>query len=204
MPERRILPGDVAVAHDVLVLEVDAEQRPQPGHLHGHFQLAANLPQPVPQVLGDLGQAAVDLGRQLLQRDRPGQHRRGVGVEGASVSHAWAGSRVVQLHDVLAASEGAYGKAAADNLAQRGHVRRDAVVFLGPARCHAEADDFVEDQHNAVLGCEVAKHCEELVGGGQHTHRTQHWLHDNGGQLVLVLLQYLPCRSGLVEGNHHH
>ena len=55
-------------------------------------------------------------------------------------------------HDVGAAGDGGQRKAAADDLAQRAEVGRDAVVFLRAAIGEAEAGhDLVEDQRDAVL-----------------------------------------------------
>ena len=120
------------------------------------------------------------------------------------MSDAGAGRGVVHPHDVVAAAECADCETAANNLAQRGHVGGDAVVFLGTARGYAEADNLVEYQHDAVFGGELPQHCQEIVAGGQHSHGAEHGFDDDGRQLVLVALQNLPRGFCLVEGNHHH
>ena len=51
---------------------------------------------------------------------------------------------VVEFHYVPAAAESTYRKAAADDLAQGGHVGGYPVVFLGAAGGHAEANHLVE------------------------------------------------------------
>ena len=56
------------------------------------------------------------------------------------------------VHDVGSSAEGSAGQAAADDLAQRGQVGRDAVDLLRAAEGDAEAGhDFVEDEQRAVL-----------------------------------------------------
>ena len=83
---------------------------------------------------------------------RRGRHR--VAVERAHLRHERArafAARVEALHDVGAAGDGGERKAAADDLAERGQIRRDAVVLLGAAVREPEPrHDLVEDQRDAV------------------------------------------------------
>ena len=104
----------------------------------------------------------------------------------------------------MAAPESADGETAPDNLAQRCHVRGNLEVFLCAAGGDPVADYLVENQDDTILGGELPQHGQELVGGGQHPYRPQHRLDDDGGQLLLVLLQYFPRRFGFIEGQHHH
>ena len=62
------------------------------------------------------------------------------------------GALVEVRHDVGAAGDGRQREAAADRLAERADVGRNAVVGLRAAVGEAEAGhDLVEDQHQAVL-----------------------------------------------------
>src|SRR5262249_58526139 len=83
------------------------------------------------------------------RRDRR-RHSDRVAVVGAGVL-AVAG-RHQAVHDFLFPAEDAQRKAAADRLAQRTQVRRDAEVLLCAARTRPEgAENLVEHEHNAVL-----------------------------------------------------
>ena len=86
-----------------------------------------------------------------LERGQPGRHRQRVARQRAGLVHG--AQRRQAGHDVAPAAKGRRRHAAADDLAQAGHVRRDAVVRLRAAQRHAEAGHhLVEDQHGAVLG----------------------------------------------------
>ena len=59
-----------------------------------------------------------------------------------------------------AAAVGADGEAAADDLAERGHVGLHAVERLRAAERDAEAGhDLVEDEHRAVRARQLAQAC---------------------------------------------
>ena len=88
-------------------------------------------------------------------RRQPGGDGDGVAVVRAAVL-AVAG-RHQPVHDVVPAAEDAQRDAAADRLAQRTQVGRDAQVFLRPAGAHAEgAEHFVEDQQHAAFSRQFA------------------------------------------------
>ena len=111
--------------------------------------------------------------------------------------------RTVQAHHVGAAAESAHRKTAADNLPQRGHVRRNAVVFLGSAGGDAEADNLIEDQQSAAVVGEIPQHGEIRGFGRQHSDRTHHRLHDHCGQLIAVSLQDASGGLHIVVGDYH-
>ena len=67
-------------------------------------------------------------------------------------------------------AESAYREAPADNLAKGGHIGGYAVVFLGAAGGHAEANHLVENEDDVVPAGEVAEHGQEFGSGGDHAH----------------------------------
>ena len=109
--------------------------------------------------------------------------------------------RTVLRHDVGPTTEGAHREAAANDLAQCGHVRGDAVIFLSAAGRDAETDDLVEDkQRTAVIG-EIAQHGQ--IGGvrRKHSNRAHDRLDDDRSQIFAVLVQDAPGDLHVVVGN---
>ena len=116
-----------------------------------------------PALSRGLAQAAGELARpgDRARRRRPastsssmqretGDHRDRVARQRARLVDG--ADRRELLHDLALAAERADREAAADDLAERGEVRRDAVELLRAAERDAEArDDLVEDEHDAVL-----------------------------------------------------
>ena len=70
---------------------------------------------------------------------------------------------IEQRHDIGASPERANRKAAANNLAERGQVRRVAEALLRSARMHSKRDDLVGDEQNAVRTGQLAEARQELV-----------------------------------------
>ena len=94
--------------------------------------------------------------RERVDEREAGDHRDRVARERARLVDG--ADRRELLHDLALAAEGADGEAAADDLAERGEVGRDAVALLRAAERDAEAgDDLVEDEHDAVLVAQVAQ-----------------------------------------------
>ena len=86
---------------------------------------------------------------QAAERGEARRHRQRVAGERARLIDG-AGGRDL-LHDVAPAAVGADGQAAADDLAERGEVGRDAVELLRAAAREAEAGHhLVEDEQRAV------------------------------------------------------
>jgi hypothetical protein len=85
-----------------------------------------------------------------LQGRQPRSHRHRIaGQRAGLVDRA---QRRDLLHDVAPAADRAHRQAAADDLAQRGEVRPDAVARLRAAEGDAKpGHHLVEDQHRAVL-----------------------------------------------------
>ncbi len=105
-------------------------------------------------------------------------------------------------HDVGAAGDRREREAAADDLAQRAEVGRDAVVFLRAAVGEAEAGhDLVEDQRNAVLLRDLPQPLQEARLGRQQALER---LDDHAGQLVLVLLDQALDHLEVVERRDQH
>ena len=88
----------------------------------------------------------------MLQGRDAGRH--GQRVAGKRAGLVDTAGRGKLLHDLVFAAEGSHRQAAADDLAQGGHVRGHAVQFLGPAVGHPEAGhDLIEDQDDPLLAC---------------------------------------------------
>ena len=107
------------------------------------------------------------------------------------------------VHDVAAPAECADGHAAADDLAQRGEVGLDAVQALSALRTDAEAGHhFVEYQHRAVLGAQLAQRTQELRFGCDEVHVAGHRLDDDTGDLVALVLEQVLQFRAVVVGQH--
>ena len=99
----------------------------------------------------------VEAGRlDQLQHRQARRHRDRIAAQRAGLVDR-AGRRDL-LHDLAASAVRADRHAAADDLAERGQVRRDAVQRLRAAERDAEAGHhFVEDQQRAVLRAQLAQ-----------------------------------------------
>ena len=111
------------------------------------------------------------------------------GAGGRSVAHA---AKVVSEH-VRGERE-----PAADDLAEGGQIRHDAVVLLGAPVGEAEAgDDLVEDQRHAVPRGDLPYALEEA---GLRHHQPLQRLHDHRGQVVVMRLDHGLGLGHVVEG----
>src|SRR6185312_11933185 len=92
---------------------------------------------------------------------------------------------------------------AADHLAERGEVRRDAAALRKAAAREAEsADDLVEDQHGArALGL-AAERREKLRPLEEQAVVGRHGLDDDGGDLVSVAAEEFGEALFVVERKH--
>ena len=113
-----------------------------------------------------------------------------------------APARIVVVHHLRAASEGAHGETAANDLAERGQVRADAEARLGPARRHPERDDLVKDEDNAQPLRHFPQAFEKAGLGQQHARVGEERIHDEPGDVASVLLEDLDARLGVVPRQH--
>ena len=90
-------------------------------------------------------------------------------------------------------------QAAADRLAHRGEVGRDAEAGLRAAVRDREGDDLVEDQHDAEPLGDVAQSLKELSGGRDHPGGAHDRLDDDGGDVIRLALEDLLGAVGVVE-----
>ena len=101
-------------------------------------------------------------------------------------------------HDVAPAAEHADGHAAADDLAERGEVRLDAVELLRAALRDAEAGhDLVEDQDRAVLRAFLAQGLEEARHRRDAVHVAGDRLDDDARDVRADLAEQLPCTCAM-------
>ena len=100
-----------------------------------------------------------------LGDDRADGHRERVVVERAGVAEP-AARRVERAHQVGPAAERAERQPAAEVLAERRHVGRDAEQQLGAADAEARRHHLVEDQHRAVRRRQRPQRGEEVGVAG--------------------------------------
>ena len=109
-----------------------------------------------------------------------------------SVPAWYTAERGEPLHDVAPAAEGADRHAAADDLAESGHVRADAVELLRAAAGDAEAGNhLVEDQQRAVSRSHSSRRVEEALRRRHAVHVAGHRLDDDAGDLRADLPEHL-------------
>ena len=111
-------------------------------------------------------------------------------------------ARVVALHHVGAPAEGAEGQAAAEVLAQRGHVGPDAEQRLAAAEGQARGHHLVEDQQRAALVGQHAQAVQKIDFAGDAAARAQHGLDQDGGQLAPVRRHALEHVGQVVVARH--
>jgi len=94
-----------------------------------------------------------------------------------------------------------YGEAAADDLAERRHVRLDAEIPLrtGEATDPEARDHLVEHQESTVLVAQVAEVLVVAVDGRDDTPVAEDRLRQHGGDLVAVALEDVCRRLPVVE-----
>src|SRR5205823_14038708 len=126
--------------------------------------------------------------RPELRHPRPaGRHPERISVVGAALRDARLAPRVEELHDVCATAERRDWKAAADDLAHRGEVRRDAIQLLRSTGGNAQRDDLVEDKEHPELVGDAAHPLYELWRRGDHTACSDDRLHDHGRDVARLL-----------------
>lgn len=95
------------------------------------------------------------------------------------------------VHDLPAAAVGRGGKAAADDLAEAGHVRTDAVLRLRAVEIGSEAaHDFIENEDGAVLFRLFPERGEEAFHRRDHAHIAGDRLHDDRGDGVALAVHH--------------
>ena len=94
------------------------------------------------------------------------------------------------LHDLPASAVCADRHARADDLAERGQIRRHAEVSLCAVGREAESgDDLVENQHRAVPVAEIPQSLQEAVRRKHRAHVRTDRLDDNRGDLAAALVK---------------
>ena len=107
------------------------------------------------------------------------------------------------LHDRAPAAERAHRHAAADHLAQRRQVRRDAVQALHAARVDAKArHHLVEDQHHAVTVAQRAQPGQEPRPRNDQVHVAGDRLDDHAGDVVALHAEGRLDGVEVVVGQH--
>ena len=140
----------------------------------------------------------VDGGQRRRRGDRVAARRRG----GPRVVRPGQPLFVHRLHDFCLASKHADREAAAQPLAVGNKVGRHTVIFLRTTEGQAEAGDhFVEHQHDAQLGRDLAQSLQKTV------HRRDaavQRLDDHGGQIGGVVGENLLRRREVVVRRDQH
>ena len=139
--------------------------------------------------------------RDGAQRGQPCRHRHRVARQrpGLVDRAAWR----YLGHDVGASAEGADRHAAADHLAERRQVRRDAEVRLCPAERNAEpGHDFVEDQHGSRVRAFLAQRFEKARQRQYAVHVSRDRLHDHARDLAARAREKLPDSFAVVVVEH--
>ena len=94
------------------------------------------------------------------------------------------------LHDLPASAVCADRHARADDLAERGQIRRHAEVSLCAVGREAESgDDLVENQHRAVPVAEIPQSLQEAVRRKHRAHVRTDRLDDNRGDVAAALVK---------------
>ena len=164
-------------------------------------RLAARLEDTLDEALGDLVEVLVGsgLGEDLEGLDTR-SHRQGVTGEGTGLVHGTRGGD--NVHDVAAATVGADGEAATDDLAHGGEVGGDVPVLLRAALGDAESGhDLVEGEESALSLGDLAKSLEELLVGDDEAEVADDGLENHSRNLTLVLLEDLLDSLEVVVGS---
>src|SRR5690606_36972285 len=108
------------------------------------------------------------------------------------------------FHNFALTTEGTDRQTAADDFAQTGHVRHDAVVFLRATEGGAEATHyFIENQHNAMHGAELTQALQEAFGSQHAVHVAGHRLNDHAGNFIAHVREafFHAVEVVVVQGN---
>ena len=137
---------------------------------------------------------------ELQHRRHARGHADRVGRECSGVREHVAGRlRVEHIHDFGAAGDGANGKSTADDLAQRGHVGRDAVARLQAGVLGPERDDFIEHQQHPVARGPLAQRGNELDIRRTQADAVRHQVDQYAREVLGVLVQDRQRALGIVE-----
>ena len=183
---------------------VKAEQRAQPGDASGNTGLLEAVVEARAELGAELGEPAVGVGRQHAHRGQAGGHGHRVGVERPAVRRGRRPTPrgIEYCHDVGASGHRAHREAAADDLAERGHVRRHAERALRTVVSDPERDDLVEDQHDAMRSRHVAEGLQEIGPGGDEADAIGDRIHQHGRQVSGVALDARDRVLRVVERQH--
>ena len=146
--------------------------------LHRDVELPADAPDALSQPIAHRLRRCKDLGRQLFHRGHPSGHGDGVSRKRPGLRDAGTLCRVEQLHDVSSPTKSTHRQATADDLSHCSEVRQDAVALLSATKGNSQADDLIEDQHDAKLAGHLPQHRQVVNGCGNHARRAKHRLHD--------------------------
>mmetsp|Transcript_41301 Transcript_41301/g.100220 ORF Transcript_41301/g.100220 Transcript_41301/m.100220 type:complete len:396 (-) Transcript_41301:89-1276(-) len=181
--------GGVREALDGALAEEEAEHAADVAAGHRMARLFARLQDAVNELARLLVQLLV--GAWLLEdlhRLNPRGHGERIARESSGLVHGPRGGN--HLHDLLLARIRTDGQAAADHLAERGQVGRDAPVLLGAAVRDAEAGHhLVEDEESAVVRADLAELVEERLVRNDEAGVSDHALEDHAGDLAFVRLE---------------
>ena len=93
------------------------------------------------------------------------------------------------MMDVLAAKR-ADGKAAADDLAECGQIRRDAFNFLHAAAADAQRDNLVKQQEDIVARRQLPQPAQVTRRRRDHPARIGYRLDDERGDALMMFAQH--------------
>mmetsp|Transcript_45647 Transcript_45647/g.87311 ORF Transcript_45647/g.87311 Transcript_45647/m.87311 type:complete len:245 (-) Transcript_45647:703-1437(-) len=152
------------------------------------------------QAAGHLVQVLVGAGaRQNLKGLDARCHGQRVARERACLVHG--PGRRHHLHDLLLPAVRPDRQTPADHLAHGGHVGGDAPVLLCATVRDAESrHHFIEAEHRAVLGGELAQPLQELELGHDEPRVSHHRLQNDARNVLWVLLEDLLHRLQVVVG----
>ncbi len=183
---------------------MDAEQRPHAGHLGRDAGAADGCRHPGPQPVAQAIEAGIGRGVELSQAGEPGRHGHRVGGEGAAMGDGGlARSHVEHVHDRAPAGDRADRQAAADDLAQGDEVGLQPPQRVGAAMGQAEADDLVQDEHDAEPPRRLAQRLHIALAGADHADPRRQRVEQQPGDAVAVGLEDADGGLGVVEGDHH-
>ncbi|KAG0924181.1 hypothetical protein G6F31_019209 [Rhizopus arrhizus] len=132
-----------------------------------------------------------------FQHRKAGRHRHRVAAQRASLVDR--SGRGDLLHQLTTTAIGTDRHAAADDLAEGGQVRGDAVVRLRTAKGNAEAGHhLVEDQQRAVLRAQFAQVLQVTLARGNAVGVADHRFDDQAGDVVTLLFE--QCGGGFEVG----
>src|SRR5690606_24666339 len=171
------------------VTEIDAEHATDGIRAEGDARCVSAFFQTSGQLGGTRREILVEAGSvEQTQGGEAGCHGHRVARERTCL--VYPAQRCNMGHDVGAASEGAHGHAAANDLCQGGDVRLDACQPLYPFWPYAETGhDFVEDQHGAITGAQLAQTFEKAFLWLDQVHIAGNWFNNDAGNLFRIFFE---------------